>query len=423
MKDWAKFFFLGYFSNKTAKQAQKRGLGVMFLAIALSVILLLVGLTASSTLPIRFLYGNADDLNATVEKTFADVQMTVADGKIIAGVTEQGNQLVVNTVANEQDKERYSVNGYDIVIDTRPVGLFDDFTAVCVTESGKEISYEEYLAFDSEVQSLYTFQVRYSGKERVIDTQWQTRCETYLDTVTDETISKDYTEVKKLSGEQYLNALYELYVKAYYPDLSAYETNGAAPKLRNNYTKNYSENKNILFIFDDSLIMRFTSNVGEQHVFYGFYLDMENGAVNVNFDSAHDFLLESVKSAKVITVYGGIINFMTVMPYLIFISVMVMCIMWCLCRIVNKQQVLFGKIAKIACNFLLWTAIFTVVIVMALSLLIAQARLYGMACIVFFAVYLLRAVIFVIVEWRNKRLNPEDGEEEQLQANQTEEEL
>ena len=429
MKNRAKFFFLGYFSNQTAKQAQKRGLGIMFLSIALSVLLLLFGLIASSTLPVSFLYHNAGDLRATVEKTFADIQMTVEDGKIIAGTAEQGNQLVVNTVLNQQDKQRYSVNDFDVVIDTRSVELFDDFIAVCVTESGKEISYEEYLSLDSEVKSLYTFQVKYSGNERIIEEQWQARCEGYLDTVTEEAIVKEYAEVKKLSGEEYSNALYELYVKAYYPDLSTYETDGGAPKLRNSYTHNYNEKNNILFIFDDSLIVRFTSGGGEQHVFYGFYLDMPNGAVDINFNNIHAFLLQSLESANVIIVYSCMINFMMIMPYLIFISVIVMIIMYCLCKIINKEEMQFGKVAKIACNFLLWTVIFTDLIMMILSLFISQSRLFGMACVIFFAVFLLRAVIFVIVEWRNNRLEAakhaaeEGGMAEQIQANQTEEQI
>lgn len=427
MKNKVKFFFLGYFSNQTAKQAQKRGLGIMFLSIVLSVFLLLFGLIASSTLPVSFLYRNSGDLCATVEKTFADVQMTVVNGKIIAGTAEQGNRLVVNTVINQQDKQSYSVNGFDVVVDTRPVELFDDFTAVCVAENGNEILYEDYLSLDSETKSLYTFQIKYSGNERVIDEPWQDRCEEYLNTLSDEAIAEDYTEVKKLSGDEYLNALYELYVKAYYPDLSMYETGGAAPKLRNSYTQNYSENKNILFVFDDSLVVRFTSGIGEQHVYYGFYLDMPDGAVNINFNNIHAFFLQSFKNANVITVYSCIINFIMIMPYLIFISFIVIIIMYCLCKITDKEQMKFGSVAKIACNFLLWTVIFTDLIALMLSLFISQSRLFGMVCVIFFAVFLLRAVIFVIAEWRNgrldaaKRVAEEGGTADQCQANQTEE--
>ncbi|MBP3423391.1 MAG: hypothetical protein J6K86_06460 [Clostridia bacterium] len=428
MKNKAKFFFLGYFSHQTAKQAQKRGLGIMFLGIILSVLLFLFGLIASSTLPVRFLYQHAGDLRATVEKTFADVDVTVLNGKIVAGTAEQGKQLVVNTVISPQDQQRYSVNGFDVVVDTRPVELFDDFIAVCVTERGKEISYEDYLSLDSEVQSLYTFQVKYSGKERVIGEEWKARCEAYLDTVTDEAIVKDYAEAKKLSGEEYANAIYELYVKAYYPDLSAYETDGCAPKLRNSYTRNYNEKKNILFVFDDSLIARFTSGSGEEHVFYGFYADMPDGAVEANFDNAHAFLLQSFKSANVIIVYSCMINFMMIMPYLVFISFIVMIITYCLCKVI-KAQMQFGAVAKIACNFLLWTVIFTDLITMALSLFIAQSRLFGMACVVFFVAFLLRAILFIIVEWRNSRFVEAKGEQEEdvaaepFIANQAEEEI
>ena len=427
MENKAKFFFLGYFSNQRAKQAQKRGLRMMFLAIVLSALLFLFGLIASATLPVGFLYRNAGDLRATAERTFSEIQMTVVNGKIIAGTTEQGNQLVANTVTNQEDERKYSVNGFDVVVDTRPVELFDDFVAVCVTEGGKEISYEEYLSLDSEEKTLYTFQVKYSGNERVIEDSWKIRCEDYLNASTDETVAEKYAEVKTLSGQEYLNALYELYVTAYYPDLSAYETDGGAPKLRNSYTHNYSENQNILFVFDDSLIARFTSGNGEQHVFYGFYLDMADGAVEINFDSAHDFILQSFKSANAITVYSCIINFMMLIPYLVFISFIVMLITYCLCRVINKEKIQFGAIAKIECNFLLWTVIFTDLIVMALSLFISQSKLFGMACVVFFAVYLLRAVLFVLIEWRNNQLKTatlaaeEDKTATQVQANQTEE--
>ncbi|MDE7464035.1 MAG: hypothetical protein K2M48_03305, partial [Clostridiales bacterium] len=143
MKEWFKFIGLSFFSDKIAKQAPSRGMGNMFLAALLSAVFLLVGLIMAYTLTFDANYANTPQLVATVERALSadGAALEIKDGYLYS-------DRIIDTVSYDEDRKNYS-RGYDIIIDTRKAETFDDFTAYCVSKSGKEITYEEYLELDS----------------------------------------------------------------------------------------------------------------------------------------------------------------------------------------------------------------------------------------------------------------------------------
>lgn len=389
MKEWLKFFGLSFYSDDIARQAPRRGLGNIFLAALLSALFLILGLVMAYTLTFSANFSNSPSFTATVERAFSKdgAALEVKGGKLYA-------DRVINTAGNDDDKENYS-RGFDIVVDTRPADAFDDFTAYCVSASGKRITYEQYNELDADSKSLYKFKVEYSGKERVIDEGWVSTCESYLDGRTDERTIDAYDQVKKKPSSQYPAALYELYVRTYYPSMKEYESNGKAPKLRNFYFHNYGKRDNILFVFDDSMLGSFETNTGARHTFYGYYNDIKDGKIGSSKESARDFIKDSFASATAITAYNAVVGFFSVAPFMVLVVVAVAIAMYCFSRLLKTEDIRFGAAAKTVCSFMMWSAFFTAFATFALGFLASQSIMAWLEGVVFFAVLSIRTAVML----------------------------
>lgn len=408
MKEWLKFIGLSFFSDKIAMQAPRRGLGNVFLSAVLGMVFLLLGLIASFTLPFDANYYNCPQLVATVERALSD------DG---ASLEIKGGTLysdkIIDTVGNEGDRSDYS-RGYDIVVDTRRADTFDDFTAYCVSHSGKEITYEQYLEIaDADVKTLYEFKIRYSGKTLVVDDELIIKCEAYLDGVTDDEVKKSYDEVKGKTGEEYAAALYELYVRAYYPPLTAYESNGGAPKTRNYYYHNYRDREEILFVFSDSMMGTFVTETGAKHTFYGYYGDISDGAIGHSAESANEFVIASFKGATAMTVYSGVIAFFSVAPFIVLVAFAAIIVLFCFTKLLKLDELKFGGAAKTVCSFVIVSALVTALATFALGYLASQNILAWLEGVVFFAILIIRTAVMLV---RAAILRKRETEKDQTEA-------
>lgn len=390
MKEWLKFIGLSFFSDKIARQAPRRGLGNIFFAAIFAVVFLLIGLIAAYTLTFGANYNNTPELVATVERAFSDdgAALEIKDGVLYS-------DRIIDTVANADDRQKY-FRGYDIVVDTRSADTFDDFTAYCVTQSGKEITYEEYLELDADTKTLYKFNVRYSGKERVIDEAWINMCEAFLDGRTDDNTVDAYAEAKQKSGEQYAAAVYELYVRTYYPSLGEYESDGNAPKTRNYYYHNYRQNEKLLYVFNDSMIGSFETKTGAKQTFYGTYAKEPNGKIGTSPSEINDFISASFSGATAITVYNAVTGFFSVVPFIVLVVIAAIVALFCFTKLLRLEEIKFGAAAKTVCAFLAWSSIITAIATFAFGFLISQALLAWIEGVTLFVVLAVRIAVMLI---------------------------
>ena len=163
MKKWFRFFSLSFFSHKSAKESVRRGYTNVFLGFVLALAFLFVGFIGAQMLPFGLHYNNSPDFSATVRNVFAnaDVEKRIyaeienGDLKVKKYGGEYSPGLLVNTFENDADKQIYSVNGYGVVVDSRPADTLAEIEAYCISNDGKatEISYSDYLTL-SEVAKL-----------------------------------------------------------------------------------------------------------------------------------------------------------------------------------------------------------------------------------------------------------------------------
>lgn len=408
MKGLWNYICPSFFSDKIAKQAPSRGIGSILIAAVLAVVFLLFGLIAAYTLPFKANLKNTPELVATVERAFSadGAALEIKDGKLVS-------DRIIDTASNDADRQKY-YRGYDIVVDTREVGTFDDFYAYCVSKSGKEITYEEYIELDEDTKTLYTFAIRYSGKERVIDDAWVSRCESYLDAATDEDTVKAYAEVKNKTGDDYAAALYNLYVRTYYPPLTAYETDGNAPKTRNYYYHNFLDREKMMFVFCDSMLGSLVTEFGAKSRFYGNYAKLNDGAVGTTAASATQFICKCVDGATAVTVYSAVMGFFSVAPFIVLIVVAMCVALFCLTKLSKGDELKFGAAAKIVCSFLTVASLFSAIAAFAFGFLVSQNLLAWIEGIALFAVLAIRVAVMLIKSSlqrkRAKKLDTDNGD-------------
>lgn len=391
MKEWLKFISLSFYSDKIAMQAPRRGFGNVFLSAVLSFVFLLLGLIASFTVPFDANYKNTPDLVATVERALSvdGASLEIKNGTLYS-------DKIIDTVANEGDRQNYS-RGYDIIIDARSAGTFDDFTAYCVSQSGKEITYEHYLELGEDEKTLYEFKILYSGRTLDVDEALKEKCEAYLDGAADEETLKSYDEIKNKTGEEYANALYDLYVRTYYPALTAYESDGGAPKTRNYYYHNYRDREKILYVFNDSMMGAYVTKTGAKNTFYGYYGNMFEREIGHSAEEANGFIKESFKGAVSMTVFGSVMSFFSVAPFTVLVAFAVIIALFCFTKLLKLDELKFGAAAKIVCAFVATAALITALVTFALGFLVSQNILAWLEGIVFFAVLMIRTAIMLII--------------------------
>lgn len=404
MKKRLKIFWLGFFSDKLAREAPTRGYGNLILAGILAVILMFCGYIASIFVPFRANFNGSAQFNQVVENVFSEsspdrISLEIKQGKLLAGKGETGRSKVLDTRADPSANEVYSTCGYTVVVDTRPAdGVYDDFIAYCQSAGGTEISYEKYLELNADEKTLYTFKIRYTGNERILDDEWITRCESYLNGCSDEAAVKGYEEVKKLTGEEYKRALYELYIKSYYPDLSVYETSGSAPTVRNAYYHNYLIGNKFLFLFDDAIVCSFVKDSGVPVTFYGFYNNIEDGAVEPTASALRDFIAECYKGSASITVYSALINFTLYLPFVVVVVILLALIMLCVRRLLKIDGVRLGGCVKTMAVFLVYSALLAALIALGFGFIIEKSALLATLYISFFLILMIRMAIMLVIE-------------------------
>ncbi len=399
MKNRLKFIALGFFSERTARKATGYGYGIMFLSFAAAAVFLVLGFIGALLIPFRTLYRNSADFKTAVEEVFCAVGspvLTVSDGRLSATFADP-DKKAFDTIADEEDG-RLVTRACDVIIDTRPSGLYDDFTAYCVSEDGDRITYEEYLELSEASKKSYKFGIEYSGKERVIDDEDVDAFENYLAGTDNAEVAEEYKKLPSKTDEKYMGALYELYVKTYYPDLSAYEIDGAAPKLRNFYFHNYATRANILFVFDDALVGRFESSSGAQTTFYGFYGGLSDGTVAATSRGMEDFLVECFSASKQLVLFSNFTGIFTLVSYMVIIVILLSAILFCTRKLAKTDEVTFGGAVKTVGAYSLFGGLLSGLIGFAFGFVVSARYFTTVLCMAYFGVVLLRIAAGAIAD-------------------------
>lgn len=290
MKDWIKFFTLGFFSDKLTAKPPHRRVYSSFFALFFAFVLFVAVVIAADFIPFSLHYADANDFKNTMYNAFvADgsqrISLKVEEGKITAA-KRNGAYLkdrILNSFKYEEDKP-YSLNGYNLVIDTRPMNAYDAFEAEF---DGGKISAEEYAGLSFTAKKNCSVKIRLTDGVIGLDEAFMGYCESYLEKVSspidinyDKALSEEYAAIKNSDDEGKADKIYKLYLRAYYPQ--TFDGKSGVPVLRNYYAQEFIENENVknyLFVFEDMLVGSFTTESGISRMFYGYASKLLDGVV------------------------------------------------------------------------------------------------------------------------------------------------
>ena len=423
MKKWFRFFCLSFFSDKISKEGAKRGYTNVFIGLLLAFVFLWAGFIGGEMLPFTAHYNNSTDFAATVRSVLANPDLSkrisVEIGDSLLKAKKQGGDynegVLVNTYEKDADRQNYSVNGYNVVIDSRPADALAEIEAYCISNDGQELKtpYEEYLTLSAVAKLNFEFKLRYTGNELILDDETVENYRAYLDGLGDESkveiekLSSDLAE-SKITKDEYNRAVYELYFVNYYPEITDYESSSKVPLLRNYYYHNYIKigECKYLFIFDDYLAGSFETDGGINLSFYGFYGDLENGVLVVDEmdqaeanGAADGFIKKSFGSILPLSLYAYAMNVFSLIPFIALMPLVITLLAYSILRLRGIESITsFGGVFKIISSYVWFSAVIAAVITVIASFFVQPSVISTLPLVLFFIALGVRSMIFAVRE-------------------------
>lgn len=396
-----KYFFLSFFSDKTAKEAPSFGFFWVVLGLFLSFVLIMLGYYGSGVAPFSSHYDNAGRYTEFIDNAFSAERISIdmRDHTAHSGAT-------VNTYASEEDRAMYALNGYDLIVDTRPSDMPIEF-AVTATKGEERISYAAYRALADADKKSYALEVAYTDVELEITPELIAEYESFLGG--EEGAQTEFAALDK-SSSGYPEALYSLYVKRYYPSVGSILKGSGVPVLRDYYYRNYITNGKAyyFYVFDDMCAGSFATDDGIPFVFGGYYGSVGDGRVG----DIHEFVKQIYYDTASSTFSSYFLGMVTQLPALVFIPIGVALLMWLIGKAVKGCWVkTFGGCHKIVGSFVWMSSALTALAVFVGGWLTAARTMYLLIPPLFGGILLLRTAVFCTVSAiKNKRSTVKVGE-------------
>ena len=433
MKKWLRFFCLGFFSDKISREGAKRGYTNFFLGLILSLAFIFAGFVGGDLLPLTVHYNNSPDFRQTVYTLLSDrdsrIDLEIKDGFLLVKDKDGQNStgLLINTLENATDKQNYSANGYEVVVDLHPADTLAEVEIYYLSNDGKDlkISQDEYLSLSEVARLNFDFKMRYTGRALELNDQSAAGQMAYLLSLEGDTetqarrLTNDFAE-GKIKKDEYYRSIYEMYFVSCYPEISEYESTSKVPLLRNYYYHNYISQgvKSYLFIFDDYLTASFESKGGIDVSFYGFYNEMENGSLVGATDSqaaankiADSFMKNAISSIAPLTLYAYAVNIFTLIPFIALMPLVVTLLAYSILKLRGVDSITsFGAMFKILGSYVWFSSLVAAILTVILSFFLNRDIVTALPLVIFFIALAVRSLIFAVREAHSyvKKLEQEE---------------
>lgn len=421
MKKWLRFFCLGFFSDRISREGAKRGYTNFFLGLILALAFIWAGFVGGDLLPLTVHYNNSPDFRETVHTVLANsnadksIALEIQNGALKVQGGENSSVTLINTLENEADKQNYSSNGYDVVVDLYPADTLAEVEIYYLSNDGQnlKISYDEYLSLSEVARLNFDFKMRYTGNVLELNDNMVADFASCLVGLNDEAKLGFEELAKKLSEgsltkNEYNRAVYELYFVNYYPEITEYESSSKVPLYRNHYYHNYISQgmEDYLFIFDDYLTASFETKGGIRVSFYGFYNEMENGSLIDESDSQVEkneamdrFIKKSISSILPLTMYAYAVNIFTLIPFIALMPLVVTLLAYSVLKLRGVDSInSFGSMFKILGSYVWFSSLVSAILTVILGFFVPRDAVTALPLVLFFITLAVRSVIFAIRE-------------------------
>ncbi len=397
-RSWLKYFFGSFIFNSLAKEGSTRSFGNSVLGFFLMLLFAFGGMTLSHNASFGSFYNSAPEF-----KEFAYAFFN-GDGKDIKVDENKAScDLLINTYANQSD-EKYIVNGYQLVVDFRDISkLYDDFTPYYVNGNGQRISYEQYQSLPNKTD--YSFRIEYSGKLLNIGANQQ-QYKDYLAVVSDPQSAFYNKEIAELYGNiktsdsLYQEKIYELYIKAYYPDMSGLESYSVAPTVKGYYSSllNGDKNKKYLFVYSDTCMASFYGK-DANFAFVGYYTELNGFVGDGTQRSADEFLTKAFDGGTSLTAFVYLLNFIHSLTFILLEWIVLSALVFIVARLTHQDygKHLFAGFTIVGSSFF-FTGVITFILSFAFNFMLEISVAYTAILTTLYVLPALRIAYLLIAE-------------------------
>lgn len=423
MKEWAIYFFGNFFSKKYATESQERKLGNGILAFLLAIILMYVAFCNMSVASFPSHYDKSEDFKAYYHGLFdgTALKMQLSDGKM-AWVGE--NDHVINSFTNEDDREQYAKDGYNVIIDLRPCAeLYNDCYVEYVSDyDGKAISEEDFETLNDAKKEEYTAKLHMTDKTIVFTPELVAQYVTYITENGDDTAKESLSALltNGVASESNYGKVYELYYKTRYSAFGSGFT--TVPTMRNYYVSTYlatdSDGKSVysdyVILLQDIAFASWKTDAGQQFSVTGYY---GNEKITVSDGEGADELILNLFESNTAALNVNYLLY-TVQAVLTLIFVWILLPMLAsIIGFIAKNATLsnYGGMCKTMGAFWLGSTIPALIFVVVGSFFLSQTYVFYLGWGVLLATLLVRTVIHyvtVMVEQR-RTISEEDNENDE----------
>ena len=441
MLDWLKYTFGSFFFNKVSKEGANRSLWNVIFALFMFLLILTAFCSTGFNYSFSTHYVKANEYKEFLYSVFADesvddrVNIQILDNKeegekkIVAFYgNNNSNQALINTFSNEDDKAKYSLNDYNIIVDTRPSDstFFKfDFKIYEIDNEENIISYEEYRKLENQSDftsklEIYNEVVTYTNED--IESYTKFIEESYLPDVGENNeMYKQWQEIKKIedkTSKSYQDQVYSFYVKSYY-GISVCPTNQYYYQYvyaEFDETGEYIYDKYII-ITDNWLMTSFINDKGVEVTFDGYYDSLDNGFVLTTPQNATS--LEVIKSnidLFMVASYSSVNSVRTILIAMqifryfptILISMAVLALfIFCVCKMKHRQYGnKFIEAFKIVSSYLIGGSVISGLAIAILSFITSTNEAFSIGLWSFLSILSIRVFILVICEEIAYKRNP-----------------
>ena len=411
MKEWSKSFFGSFFSNKIARDVTDRSIWQSILSFVLAVILLFLGSVAGvfAAFPVHF--KQSSDFRSFLNAAFNNEDGNGLSLQIRSGLAScsaaNDSDGVINTYKYDGDRTRYSLNGYNLIVDTRPTATnFNDFKVSCKKSDNTEIPYESYKLLSSKEKEDYRLSLVYGENEVAFDAaKIEEYCD-YLSTyATGETLKKFNAIVKDGTvAEADYPELYCLYFNEYYPDFADYDSFGVAPTMRSYYIDKYlsadEDGKyydKYLIVLEDIVFSSWYTDRGTLQTLSGYYSKKDITLSNPTDSEIYGFVTTTFKAGANIVIVNYLINYlfasMALIAAWLLISLLMSVVGWA-----GKKTPLrsYGKSFKTVGSFALISSLPAIIVSFICGFFLSKTACFVLSLAIFCATLLVRSIVYAI---------------------------
>lgn len=415
MSNWHKYFWGSFFDNRIARTAENHSASNSILGWFLALLFLFLALCGGHFVSFNANFKQAEQFREFLANAFADDEFvfSIQDG-VATG------DMQINTFAND-DHQKYVVNGYQLIVDFRDTwNVYVDFSVVAKSQSGAIASYEDYLDLPTALREQYSLVVQYTNDEiDVFDAENQAKYKSFLDELSDASNIRYDMEVANAyrnldaNAQTYGAELYKLYVVNSYSECDIAEQDSDVPTINGYYDGLLANSDKYMVLYRNSCLMSFVGKT--TYSLAGFYSELSGTIDPTQADAlqvATDFVEKCSQSSSGLyaVLYG--MNLVNTFPWSLVLWLVLALALFVVCRIRKSAIGYFFLVSlQLVGSFIAVSGAFAAIATLIASSFLSQDATYAFAIIGFLAVFVMRSILFIVIE-ATRKLKDRDGEKQ-----------